>query len=114
MPRNISKQCPGCGKVETMPKVFYKITRKVFSGSRCHCGFERRWESQWARRERKKRKPRFCDCGCGHQTPCIFPKIKAVPDMPIKCTIPDCLSSASVGFQRRIQEGFGEEDRKTG
>lgn len=114
MPRNISKQCPGCGNVETTPKAIYKMLRRVFSGSRCHCGFERRWESSWSRRERKKRKPQFCGCGCGHQTPCIFPRMKAVPDMPIKCKIPDCLSTASVDFQRRIQDIGKDEDRKTG
>lgn len=104
MPSSISKECPGCGRVSTVPKTLYKMVRRVFGGSRCPCGHERRWESPWSRREKKKRKPRICDCGCGHSGPCVFPKMKAVPDQPIKCKTPDCMSEASVEFQNRLMD----------
>jgi hypothetical protein len=108
MPRTITKCCPACGHLTKEPKPLYKMMRKVFDGSICQCGHEKRHVSQWSRKLKKKMKPRICDCGCGHTGPCRFPKMKAVPDQPIKCTTPDCLSSASVEFQQRIQ-GFGRE-----
>jgi hypothetical protein len=101
MPATIAKQCPGCGEVSRIEKFVYKMIRRVFSGSRCACGFERKWRPT-DRRRPPKREP--CPCECGHLLPCYY-KPNKDGDYP-KCSIPDCTSTSHPGIAASVKAAF--------
>jgi hypothetical protein len=104
MPATITKHCPSCGHVTRTEKPIYKMIRRVFSGSRCSCGFEKKWKPTETRRP-PKREP--CPCGCGHLLPCFFKPNK--DGDYLKCSIPDCMHVPEAGLVAAVKRGLEED-----